>query len=142
MLRKLKEVRQGEPITAKAWNELVAEVARLSSMAVAAPLELVRGAGAPLLRLGYTRGPVVYGKLTSSLTRGTLATPQSATVRIWHPDGVVAGKLVETDETRTVYDTGFMLSSLSPIAVDTFIRMHELGPYLYYDDHNCEDELE
>lgn len=74
-------------------------------------------------------GKSIVGKLDSSLSRGTLASPTSVTLSVWEK---IDGTWGDTGLNKTIYDIGFMNRCVSSLASGTLIRCVKMNGSYYY----------
>jgi hypothetical protein len=70
MMERIKEVREGDPISAETFNTLVREVMRLSNLTVDAPLELHQGPGGPCISTGEIASGLKWARITGTSSGG------------------------------------------------------------------------
>lgn len=128
----LSRVSRGDPITADAYNSLVDEVVRLGKLSGAAPIEVSHLPGGPVVRL-VADDDWGEGQLTSTLARGTIGTPTSATMLLYQQNADGSYTLGSTSE--TVLDVGYLPAA--SLTTSTNIRWKRKGAHRYYDGGGC-----
>ena len=81
----------------------------------------------------------VRGKLDGTLTRGTQASPTSATLSVWGRTDMssATAAMTDTSENITIVDDGMVPTSASPIAAGTWVQAELLNGRWCYCGHDC-----